>query len=199
MTAPTTVNSQITDAITQSNVKVIGEAPAIAMGSIYQMFAHSTGILFENAVAAQQQQNILALAATNQGILQIYTLDTTAAAGATNDAQRPEALNARVLQASADLKAAAAPASFPLNPQIEAAVKLANENALDNASAFAYALRVSSDAMVSCLRDTGEATQRNLMRTLQTAATAACLEGMLRHPEKADDYQKVLETIKHLA
>ena len=83
MAFPTAVNDQITDAVTQSNVKVIGEAPAFAMGSIYQSLAHSTGILFENAVAAQQQQNTLALAGANQGVMQIYTLDTTAAAGAT--------------------------------------------------------------------------------------------------------------------
>jgi hypothetical protein len=80
---PTSVNNQITDAVTQSNVKVIGEAPAMAMGSIYQTMAHSTGILFENAVSAQQQQNTLSQAAANQGVMQIYTLDTTAAAGAT--------------------------------------------------------------------------------------------------------------------
>ncbi|MBE1160749.1 RebB family R body protein [Dyella acidiphila] len=83
MTFPTSVNNQITDAVTQSNVKVIGEAPAMAMGSIYQTMAHSTGILFENAVSAQQQQNTLSQAAANQGVMQIYTLDTTAAAGAT--------------------------------------------------------------------------------------------------------------------
>jgi len=83
MAFPTAVNDQITDAVTQSNVKVIGEAPAFAMGSIYQSMAHSTGILFENAVSAQQQQNTLAQAAANQGVMQIYSVDTTAAAGAT--------------------------------------------------------------------------------------------------------------------
>jgi hypothetical protein len=83
MAFPTAVNDQITDSVTQSNVKVVAESPALAMGSIYQTLAHSTGILFENAVAAQQQQNTLAQAATNQGVMQIYSLDTTAAARAT--------------------------------------------------------------------------------------------------------------------
>ncbi|MCW0422155.1 RebB family R body protein [Xanthomonas sacchari] len=83
MAFPTAVNDQITDAVTQSNVKVIGEAPAFAMASIYQSMAHSTGILFGNAVSAQQQQNTLAQAVANQGVMQIYSLDTTAAAGAT--------------------------------------------------------------------------------------------------------------------
>lgn len=83
MADPTTVNPMITDAVTQSNVKVVGEAPAVAISTLYQSMVHSTGILFENAVAAQQQQNSLAQAAANQGIMQIYTVDTTAAAGAT--------------------------------------------------------------------------------------------------------------------
>jgi hypothetical protein len=83
MAFPTAVNDQITDAVTQSNVKVIGEAPAFAMASIYQSLAHSTGILFENAVAAQQQQNTLAQAAANQGVMQLYSVDTAAVAGAT--------------------------------------------------------------------------------------------------------------------
>ncbi|MET0583085.1 MAG: RebB family R body protein [Pseudoxanthomonas sp.] len=82
MAYPTAVNNQITDAVTQSNVKVIGEAPAFAMGSIYQSLAHSSGILYENSVAAQQQQNTLAQAANNMGVMQVYSLDTTAAAGA---------------------------------------------------------------------------------------------------------------------
>ena len=64
MAFPTAVNDQITDAITQTNVKVLGEAPAMAMGAIYQAVAHSIGIMFENAVSAQQQSNQLAQAVT---------------------------------------------------------------------------------------------------------------------------------------
>ncbi|MDR6546308.1 hypothetical protein J2810_002364 [Chryseobacterium rhizosphaerae] len=76
--AGSTVNEQITDAVTQSNVKVVGESPAMALSNVYQSAAHSTGIMFENAVNAQNQQNILGQAATTQGILQIYSLDTVA-------------------------------------------------------------------------------------------------------------------------
>lgn len=83
MPEPSTVNPMITDAVTQSNVKVVGEAPAMAMSTLFQTMAHSTGILFENAVAQQQQQNTLAQAAVNQGVMQIYSLDTMASAGAT--------------------------------------------------------------------------------------------------------------------
>ena len=84
MAIPTPVNGQITDAVTQSNVKVLGDAPAMAMGALYQSLAHSTGILYENAVSSQQQLAIAAQAATNQGVIQIYSLDPMAAAVATS-------------------------------------------------------------------------------------------------------------------
>lgn len=53
MALPTPVNGQITDAVTQANVKVLADGPALAMGAIYQSLAHSTGILYENAVSSQ--------------------------------------------------------------------------------------------------------------------------------------------------
>lgn len=84
MAAPTAVNDQITDAITQTNVKVLGEAPAQAMSNIYQAVAHSTGILYENAVAAQQQQNAAAQSATTQGVTEIYSVDTASTGMATD-------------------------------------------------------------------------------------------------------------------
>ncbi|WP_426482099.1 RebB family R body protein [Chryseobacterium sp. R2ACT005] len=72
------VNEKITDAVTQSNVKVVAESPAMALANVYQSAAHSTGIMFENAINAQNQQNIVNQAATTQGITQIYSLDTIA-------------------------------------------------------------------------------------------------------------------------
>ena len=38
---PTAVNGQITDAVTQTNTKILGEAPAMAMGNLYQSTAHA--------------------------------------------------------------------------------------------------------------------------------------------------------------
>lgn len=70
------VNYQVTDAVTQANVKVVAEAPAMAMGQLYQTAAHMTGAGIENAVNAQNNQNILAQAATTQGVMQIYSVDT---------------------------------------------------------------------------------------------------------------------------
>ena len=76
------VSPAITDAVTQSNVKVVGEAPAMAMGTIYQSLAQSTGLMFENSVSAQQQQNMLNQAAVTQGVIQVYSVDTLSDAAA---------------------------------------------------------------------------------------------------------------------
>ncbi len=61
-----TVNAQITDAVTQANVKVVGEGPAQAVAVETQAMAHSTGLAMENATQTQggmQQVNNTATAA----------------------------------------------------------------------------------------------------------------------------------------
>ncbi|HTQ13428.1 MAG TPA: RebB family R body protein [Rhizomicrobium sp.] len=93
MALPTPLNGQITDAVTQTNVKVVAEAPAMAMGAIYQSLAHSTGILFENATSSQQQLAIAAQASTNQGVIQIYSVDTMAGAVATSKISQSDVPN----------------------------------------------------------------------------------------------------------
>lgn len=62
MAFPTSVNSQITDAVTQANVKVLADAPAMAMGSLYQTVAQATGIAAQNAATIQQANNQLSQA-----------------------------------------------------------------------------------------------------------------------------------------
>jgi len=69
MAFPTAVNSQITDAITQANVKVLGDAPAVALGSLYQAIAQSLSLSAQNATSAQQQANALAEAVTTRCVL----------------------------------------------------------------------------------------------------------------------------------
>ncbi len=64
MAYPTAVNDQITDAITQANVKVLGDAPAMAMAGLYQAVAQALSLAAQNATNAQQQNNILAEAVT---------------------------------------------------------------------------------------------------------------------------------------
>jgi len=62
MAFPTAVNSQITDAVSQSNVQVVADAPAMAMGSLYQSMAQSISLASQNAVSNQQNANTLAQA-----------------------------------------------------------------------------------------------------------------------------------------
>lgn len=64
MAYPTAVNNQITDAVTQSNVKVVGEAPAIALGNLYQATSQALANAAHNATTAQQQTAILAQSVT---------------------------------------------------------------------------------------------------------------------------------------
>jgi hypothetical protein len=70
------VAEQITDAVTQANVEVVAAAPAMAMGSLFQTMNHSTGLTFENSVSNQNLQNMTAQAASTQGIMQMYSVDT---------------------------------------------------------------------------------------------------------------------------
>ena len=46
--------------------------------------------------------------------------------------------------------------------------------------------------------NSGEATYHNLLRTLQIAATSACLTAMVAQPEKGASYEEVLAAIKRM-
>ncbi len=219
MAFPTAVNDQITDAVTQSNIKVIGEAPAFAMGAIYQSIAHSTGILFENAVAAQQQQNTLAQAAATQGVMQIYSIDTTAAAGATEKVAQTgvadnltsllTALNsfksasskagavAEVTPPAAAEASADAPVRIIAN-QIETAVKFSNDAVLGNVDVFVSGLHGTVDAMAHAIDSMNRVTHDNLLHILQEAAISTTLAAMIREPQKAAEYEAVLQVIKRM-
>jgi len=82
MAMPTAVNGQITDSVSQANVEVLGASPAMGMGAMYQSLGHSTGILFENSVGSAQQLSIAGQSAANQGVIQIYSVNTMAGATA---------------------------------------------------------------------------------------------------------------------
>lgn len=76
MAFPTAVNDQITDSITQVNTKVLGDAPAVAMGNLYQATSQALANAAHNAAHAQQQALIAAQAATAQSVAMIYSIDT---------------------------------------------------------------------------------------------------------------------------
>jgi hypothetical protein len=88
MAFPTAVNDQITDSITQSNVKVLGEAPAMALANLYQATAQALSNAAHNATTNQQQNNITAQAATTMGVAALYSVDTAATGAAAEDILR---------------------------------------------------------------------------------------------------------------
>lgn len=63
--ADTQVNSQITDAITQTNVKVVAESPAQSLSIAYQALSHSTGLAMEGAMQTQAGMQQIAASATS--------------------------------------------------------------------------------------------------------------------------------------
>ncbi|MFM2142863.1 MAG: hypothetical protein RLZZ476_1407, partial [Verrucomicrobiota bacterium] len=79
MAFPTSVNSQITDAVTQANTQVLGDAPAIAMAAMTETLASAA----HNVKLAQQQASIAAQAATTMGVTNLYSMDTASEATAT--------------------------------------------------------------------------------------------------------------------
>ncbi len=72
--ADTVVNSKITDAITQTNVKVLAEAPAQSMAMVYQTMAHSISLSMQNAVSSQNAMQQLNSAVVSTACRQIMSL-----------------------------------------------------------------------------------------------------------------------------
>jgi Killing trait len=83
MAFPTSVNGQITDSVTQANVLVLGDSAAVALSNLYQATAQALANAAHNATHAQQQANIMAQAATVQGVALLYSLNTAATGRAT--------------------------------------------------------------------------------------------------------------------
>lgn len=105
MADPTLVNGQITDAVTQSNVKILGEAPGQALATVYQVMAHSVGLGMQNAVAAQQQMNTLSSAVTTQGVNLLFSMDPASTAVSTQQLLSGNTLATTLAQLQATLAA----------------------------------------------------------------------------------------------
>jgi intracellular sulfur oxidation DsrE/DsrF family protein len=65
------VNAQIVDAVSTVNTGVVGDAPSIAVGTLYQSLAHASGIAMFNASANQQNLNQLNPAIVSQAVAKI--------------------------------------------------------------------------------------------------------------------------------
>ncbi len=119
------VNSQITDAITQTNVMNLGLAPAQSLGTLYQTTAQAVGTSMQNAVANQQNNYSLSLASTAQNLQSLLALSSATAgrstAGVLNQSRYPLAThhfhhNSHALQPAARPTAATPPHAPPQTP-----------------------------------------------------------------------------------
>lgn len=225
MAFPTAVNDQITDSITQSNTKVLGDAPAIAMGNLYQATSQALSNAAHNATATQQQAAIIAQAALTQGVSILYSIDTADSAVATSEMFKASAATEEARQTSGQTledggKAEAGESTSAvqesttlqteqltsdhealqntINQQIEDAVKFALETNLGSADRFNHAVREVMDAFVSSLTAIADSQHKSAMNTVKTAAIVKTLQAMIEHPEQYEHYAKVLETVRGL-
>lgn len=77
---PDHVSRQVTDAITQTNVKILGEAPGMSMGMLYQATFQALANAAHNATAAQQNSNLILQVTTTQGVALLLGLSTSSTA-----------------------------------------------------------------------------------------------------------------------
>jgi hypothetical protein len=85
MAFPTSVNSQITDSVSQVNTKVLGDAPAIAMGNLFVATGQALSNAAHNATNNQQQSYVTMQAATTQGVSTLFAIDTASDGVATKE------------------------------------------------------------------------------------------------------------------
>jgi hypothetical protein len=83
-----TVNSQITDAVTQANTQVLGNSPAVAMSTLYQATSQALANAAHNATTAQQNANTILQDTTTQGVALLYGLDTASTGDGTGGISR---------------------------------------------------------------------------------------------------------------
>lgn len=85
MAYPTSVNDQITDSVTQANTKVLGDAPAMAMGNLFVATSQALSNAAHNATNNQQQSNVTLQAATTQAVATLLSIDSASTGVATSN------------------------------------------------------------------------------------------------------------------
>ncbi|MCY1549669.1 Killing trait [compost metagenome] len=83
MAFPTAVNSQITDSVSQVNTKVLGDAPAVAMGNLFVATGQALSNAAHNATNNQQQSYVTMQASTTQSVATMLSVDTASTGVAT--------------------------------------------------------------------------------------------------------------------
>jgi hypothetical protein len=83
MAFPTSVNNQITDSVSQVNTKVLGDAPAVAMGNLFVATSQALSNAAHNASNNQQQSYVTMQASTTQAVSTLLSVDTASTGEAT--------------------------------------------------------------------------------------------------------------------
>jgi hypothetical protein len=116
MADPTLVNGQITDSVTQANVKVLADAPAHSVGVLYQVAGNATGLSMQNALANQQSKSLLGTGVTTQGVNLLYSMPVAANARGTNEIFSGNAVAELLAQLKTVLLAYPNPPPPPVTP-----------------------------------------------------------------------------------
>ncbi len=67
-------DGQVTDAVTQANVTVLGSGPAVSVGQAFYSQSQAQGILFANMVNSQQQLATAAQVSMLESAMKIYKI-----------------------------------------------------------------------------------------------------------------------------
>lgn len=70
----------ITDAVTQTNVEVVAQAPAVGEANLMMATSNALSGSAHNATSAQQNANMVVQASTTQGVSLIFGVDTSTTA-----------------------------------------------------------------------------------------------------------------------
>lgn len=181
------VNSQITDAVTQANPRLKDNAEYIALQGLYQATAQVLGNAAFNAMDTQQQGDVLAQAATTQGVMELYSIDTAMQGAARDGDELASASPAAAIMSSLDALA-----------QGDAANDANDAIPFDRAAPWSRAALELMGAVAATLREFQKVSQDANMAVLKQAAIAATLAQMLKAPDQFEQYQKILARIEAL-
>jgi len=76
MAFPTALNSQITDSVTQANVKVLADSPAVSVSNLYIATSQALANSAHNASNGAMEAGVASRAAMTQSVAALLVLDT---------------------------------------------------------------------------------------------------------------------------
>lgn len=154
-----------------------------ALPNIYMAITQALANAANNAVNAQQQSFTSMLAATTMGAEVIYTTDTPATTVGSQ----------QILQTQAELEEAMKALLITPSATIVEGGDVAAQ--YEN---FVAGINAIMQAFAASLNLLGENAYLEMLRIIQLAAIASTLAALIKSPEQADSYERVLAMIKNL-